>query len=146
MPRLFAIALAVAVAGATLPLAATPAWPGTENQAPALGGHDPVAYFSGGAAMGKDSVTATHDGVRFRFASAANRDAFVVNPARYLPQFGGYCAWAASQGRLSAPDPTLWRIVDGRLYLNCSKDAETKWLADVPGNIAKATIFWATRK
>jgi hypothetical protein len=146
MPRLFAIVLTLAIAGAALPLAAAPAWPGTENSAPALGGHDPVAYFSGGAKMGKDSITATHDGVTFRFATAANRDAFVAAPAQYLPQFGGYCAWAASQGRLSAPDPTLSQIVDGKLYLNCSKTAETNWLADVPGNIAKGAAFWATQK
>ena len=55
---------------------------------------------------------------------------------------GGYCAWAASQGRLAGPDPTIWHIVDGKLYLNCSKDADAKWLADRPGNIAKAEAFW----
>lgn len=146
MPRLFALALTLAIAGAALPLAAAPVWPGTENSAPALGGHDPVAYFSGGAKMGKDSITATHDGVTFRFVSAANRDAFVAAPTKYLPQFGGYCAWAASQGRLSAPDPTLATVVEGKLYLNCSKGAEKNWLADVPGNIAKGAAFWATQQ
>ncbi len=142
--RLALVALALALAGA--PLAAAPAWPGTENNAPAIGGHDPVAYFSGTPAMGDAAFTATHAGATFRFASAANRDAFVAAPERYAPQFGGYCAWAASRERLSQPDPTLFRIVDGKLYLNCSKTAEANWLEDVPGNIAKAEAFWATQR
>lgn len=146
MPRILALVLTLVIAGTALPLAAAPAWPGTENSAPALGGHDPVAYFGAGAAIGKDNITATHDGVSFRFASAVNRDAFVAAPAKYLPQFGGYCAWAASQGRLAAPDPMLATIVDGKLYLNCSKTAEEKWRADVPGNIARGAAFWATQK
>ena len=148
MLRLTLLALALATAP---PLAAAPAWPGTENNAPALGGHDPVAYFSGtpgtsaaGAtpAMGKPAFTATHAGATFRFVNPTNRDAFIARPERYAPQFNGYCAWAASQGRLAAPDPKLFKIVEGKLYMNCSKSAETQWLADVPGNIAKATIFW----
>lgn len=144
MPRhllRFVAAGLLALAGA--PVAAlTPPWPGTQASAPAIGGHDPVAYFSGAAVPGNAAFTATHAGATFRFASAANRDAFVAAPDRYTPQFGGYCAWAASQGRLATPDPKLWKIVDGKLYLNCSADAEAKWLADVAGNIAKADVFW----
>lgn len=143
--KLAAIALLVIVS-APLPVAAAPPWPGTTASAPAIGGYDPVAYFSGTAAPGKAGLTATHAGGVFRFASAANRDAFAADPARYAPQFGGYCAWAASQGRLATPDPALWRVVDGKLYLNCSAAAQEKWLADVPGNIAKGNAFWATQQ
>lgn len=139
------VLLAIMLAAAT-PVIAVPAWPGTEASAPAVGGHDLVAYFNGGAKRGSEAFTVTHDGVTFRFVSAANRDAFTADPARFLPQFGGYCAWAASQGRLAAPDPTLATIVDGKLYLNCSKTAEEKWRADVPGNIAKGAAFWATQQ
>jgi hypothetical protein len=136
--------LMAAVAGTPLP--AAPAWPGTEANAPAIGGWDPVSYFAGAPAPGDAALTTTFEGAVFRFASAANRDAFAAAPARYAPQFGGHCAWAASQGRLATPDPTLWKIVDSKLYLNCSKSAEEKWLADVPGNIAKGVAFWATQK
>ena len=122
----FALLLALAIAGTALPLAAAPPWPGTENRAPALGGHDPVAYFRSGAMMGTNAFIVVYEGTTFYFANAANRDAFAAAPAQYLPQFGGYCAWAASQGRLSAPDPKLATIVDGKLYLNCSKVAEDK--------------------
>ena len=132
---------------AAAPLAAlAPAWPGTEASAPAIGGHDPVSYFNGAPLMGKADLTASFEGASFRFTTAANRDAFRADPARYAPQFGGHCAWAASQGRLATPDPALWKIVDGKLYLNCSKSAEEKWLADVPGNIARGVAFWATQR
>ena len=147
MTRHFPIhALLAVVLVAATPAIAVPAWPGTEARAPAISGHDPVAYFSGGAKPGSDAFTVSHDGVTFRFVSAANRDAFAADPARFLPQVGGYCAWAASQGRLAAPDPTLATIVDGKLYLNCSKSAEDKWRADIPGNIAKGAAFWATQR
>ncbi len=128
------------------PLSAAPAWPDTEQGRPAITGIDPVSYFSGTPVKGSAEFAAAQDGVTFHFATAANRDAFAANPARFTPQFGGYCAWAASQGRLSVPDPMIWKIVDDRLYLNCSKDAEAKWLADVPGHIAAATKFWAAQK
>ncbi|NJC08563.1 YHS domain-containing (seleno)protein [Polymorphobacter fuscus] len=142
-PLVFAIALALSVPA---PLLAVPAWPGTEAEAPAIGGWDPVSYFTGTPAPGDTAFTATIGTASFRFASAANRDAFIADPARYTPQFGGHCAWAASQGRLATPDPRLWKIVDAKLYLNCSDEAEKKWLADVPGNIAKGNAFWATQQ
>lgn len=150
MRRILAIILTAITAGASLPAIAVPAWPGTEspdtNGAPAIGGYDPVAYFSGNATLGKAEFTAPYAGATFRFASPANRDAFTATPDRYTPQFGGHCAWAASQGRLATPDPKLWKIVDGKLYLNCSTAAEEKWLADVAGNIAKGNAFWAAQQ
>jgi hypothetical protein len=85
-------------------------------------------------------------GATFRFASAANRAAFIANPGKYAPQFGGHCAWAASQNRLAGPNPEFWHIIAGKLYLNCSKEADAKWLADVPGNIAKGEAFWKTQE
>lgn len=132
------------IAGPLLPAGATAAiWTGVARDQPAVSGHDPVAYFTAGAPMpGRADLTYSWRGASFRFATADNRAAFIAAPERYAPQFGGHCAWAASQGRLAGPDPTIWRIVDGKLYLNCSKDAEAKWLADVPGNIARAEAFW----
>ena len=128
-----------------VPASAAP-WQGAAEGQPALQGYDPVAYFTAGAPVpGLDYLSYAWGGTTFRFASAADRQAFIADPARYAPQFGGYCAWAASQGRLAKPDPTIWKIVEGKLYLNCSKEAEAKWLADVPGNIAKAQAFWATQ-
>jgi YHS domain-containing protein len=139
-----ALVLAITLAPAGAATAAI--YQGAKGDQPAVGGHDPVAYFtSAKPTPGRADLTHVHEGATFRFATPENRAAFIANPAKYAPQFGGHCAWAASQGRLAGPDPTIWRIVDGKLYLNCSKDAEAKWLADVPGNIAKAEIFWDTQ-
>ena len=68
-------------------------------------------------------------GSKWYFASAANRDAFAADPAKYAPQYGGYCAWAVSQGYTAKIDPEAWKIVDGKLYLNYSKSIQEKWVA-----------------
>ncbi|HEX6012072.1 MAG TPA: YHS domain-containing (seleno)protein, partial [Geminicoccaceae bacterium] len=60
------------------------------------------------------------------------------------PQYGGYCAWAVSQGYTASADPQAWRIVDGKLYLNYSLDVQKTWEQDVPGNITKANANWPT--
>ena len=141
--KLFIAALlAVAATVAVAPACAAGFWLGAKGDQPAVSGYDVVSYFAGTPAAGSTEFTVMHNGAGFRFASAANRDAFRASPDRYAPQFGGHCAWAASQGRLAGPDPTIWHIVGGKLYLNCSKDADAKWLADVAGNIAKADAFW----
>ena len=73
---------------------------------------------------------------------AANREQFAKDPARYAPEFGGYCAYAVSRGYTANIDPNAWRIVDGRLYLNYSKRVQKLWEEDVPGNIAKGRQNW----
>lgn len=131
---------------APLPAIAGPIWTGEARDQPAIGGHDAVSYFAGAPLMGSPDFTTTIDGAVFRFANAANLATFKGDPARYTPQYGGYCAWAASQQRRAGADPKVWKIVDGKLYLNCSKDAETKWQADRTALIAKADAWWATQK
>ena len=88
-----------------------------------------------------DFTTEWH-GATWRFASAAHRDQFVADPEKFAPQFGGYCAWAVSQNKTAGIDPEAWKIVDGKLYLNYSKDIQAKWEQDVPGNIGKAEANW----
>jgi hypothetical protein len=144
--RRLTIALLLALAATPAPALAAAAWQGVAEGQPVLSGYDPVAYFVAGMPMrGDPTLTYEWQGATFRFTSHDTMKVFIADPARYAPQFGGYCAWAASQGRLAKPDPEIWRIVDGKLYLNCSKEAERKWLADVPGNIAKAEAFWAAQ-
>ena len=109
----------------------------------ALQGYDAVAYWTRGQPT-KGSTTFEHrwnDAV-WRFSTAANRDQFAKDPARYLPEFGGYCAYAVSRGYTADIDPNAWRIVDGRLYLNYSKRVQKLWEEDVPGNIAKGRQNW----
>lgn len=109
----------------------------------AVDGYDPVAYFTDGKPVeGSSEFEAEYEGATWRFVSAANRDAFVADPSKYAPQYGGYCAWAVSQGYTAKGDPQHWRIVDGRLYLNYNADVQQKWEKDVPGFIKAADANW----
>jgi YHS domain-containing protein len=109
----------------------------------AIEGTDPVAYFDEGKPVaGSSEFEHEWMGATWRFASAENRDRFAADPEKYAPQYGGYCAWAVSQGYTAKIDPAAWKIVDGKLYLNYSKDVQTQWSVDVPGNIAKGDANW----
>ncbi len=109
----------------------------------AISGADPVAYFTDGRALeGSSDFTHEWNGAKWRFASAENRDQFARNPEKYAPQFGGYCAWAVSQGYTAPIDPEAWTIVAGKLYLNYSKSVQAEWSQDVAGNIAKGEANW----
>jgi YHS domain-containing protein len=109
----------------------------------AVSGYDPVAYFADGKPVeGKSDLSYAWNGATWRFASPAHLDQFKADPTRYAPQFGGYCAWAVSQGYTASTDPQAWKIVDGKLYLNYNLDVKKTWEQDVPGNIAKGEGNW----
>ncbi|RZM76092.1 YHS domain-containing (seleno)protein [Leptolyngbya iicbica] len=113
------------------------------QDAVAIAGADPVAYFTEGAYVpGSTEFTYEWSGATWQFASAENRDTFASNPAQYAPQYGGFCAWAVSQGYTAAIDPTAWTIVDDKLYLNYDANIQSRWERDIPGNIAKADANW----
>lgn len=108
-----------------------------------VSGYDVVAYFADGRpARGTNQFRTVHQGVEYRFASAEHLATFRANPTRYLPQYGGYCAWAVSQGYTASADPTNWRIVDGRLYLNYNDEIQRRWEQDIPGHIRSANVNW----
>lgn len=109
----------------------------------AIEGTDPVAYFTEERPV-EGSSEFEHEwmGATWRFASAENRERFAADPERFAPQYGGYCAWAVSQGYTASIDPEAWRIVGGKLYLNYSKDVQRQWEQDIPGNIAKGDDNW----
>ena len=114
-----------------------------DDQGRAIRGTDPVAYFTEASPVaGKSEFTHEWSGATWLFASAENRDLFVANPEKYAPQYGGFCAWAVSQGSTAPIDPQAWKIVDGKLYLNFSKGVQSRWEKDIPGNIAKADSNW----
>jgi YHS domain-containing protein len=109
----------------------------------ALSGYDPVAYFDQGRPVeGERRFSYAWQGATWRFASQEHLDRFKAEPERYAPRYGGYCAWAVSQGSTASSDPQAWRIVDGKLYLNYSLDVQKTWEQDIPGNIAKADGNW----
>lgn len=115
----------------------------TDAKGVAMRGYDPVAYFTAGKPTPGDAkFSAKHEGATYHFASAANLDAFNKEPAKYAPAFGGYCAMGAVFEKKLDGDPNLWRIVDGKLYLNVGEPALKRWLEDPKGNISKASTNW----
>lgn len=113
----------------------------------AIKGYDAVAYFKDGKALrGNESFAFKWHGMTWYFISKENRDLFAKSPEKYAPQYDGYCAWAMTESRLAITDPEVWKIVNGKLYLNCSKEAYEKWSKDIPGHIKKADEIWPKLK
>ncbi|NAS31313.1 hypothetical protein GTQ40_10050 [Flavobacteriaceae bacterium R38] len=117
----------------------------------ALEGYDVVAYFSNTAKKGNSSYTATHDNVKYKFATQANRDAFKANPEKYLPQYGGYCAYAVgARNKKVTPDPETFEIRDGKLfvfYKSWRSNTLNSWIKEGPAKLkAKADKNWETLK
>jgi len=106
-------------------------------------GYDLVAYHTEGKAMrGNGYNVSDYKGVTYQFASKENKEIFDKNPKKYLPAYGGYCAFGASVGKKFNGDPNVWKLVDGKLYLNLNKEIQNTWKKDIPGNIAKADKNW----
>lgn len=109
----------------------------------AVEGYDVVAYFTDGKPVeGTDDLSVDWKGATWQFSSAENKALFESDPEKYAPQFGGYCAWAVSQGYTASTVPEAWTIVDGKLYLNYSKGVQNTWEQDIPGNIKLADTNW----
>lgn len=109
----------------------------------AASGYDVVAFFTDARPVRGDAqFHTTYQNVEYRFASAQHLATFRADPARYVPQYGGYCAWAVSQNRTAPGDPRYWRIVDGKLYLNYNADIQRRWEGDIPGFIRSANANW----
>ena len=109
----------------------------------ALRGVDPVSYFTNGAPQdGSIAITEVHNGATYRFVTEENRDLFKQTPDKSLPQYGGYCAFGTAMGVKVDGDPDLWKIVDGKLYLNLAPSIQERWNKDIPGFIATADDKW----
>jgi YHS domain-containing protein len=139
-----ALSLAALAAAAALPpaAAAAPVWTGVLGTAPAVGGYDSVSYFTGKPLPGRDEFAVVYQGATFKFATAQNMATFKANPSRYAPQYGGHCAWAAANNYRFAGDPKIWKIVNGKLYLNYNQSVQAKWEKDIPGLITRGDINW----
>ena len=120
----------------------------------AVSGYDVVAYRNlpsnplgqtqTPGVPGKASITAEYNGATFAFSTTENRDLFVKNPAYYAPQYDGHCAYGVSKGGKVPGNPNLWRIVDGKLYLNITKNVVGFWEEDIPGNLNLAETNWVS--
>lgn len=114
-----------------------------DAQGLAIGGYDPVAYFTQGRPVeGRAVHQSSWNGATWRFASAGSLEAFKAAPERFAPRYGGYCAWAVSQGYIAPGDPRQWKIVAGRLYLNFNARAKALWEADQTAAITRGDSNW----
>lgn len=156
MKKLSIVTGAAALLTATA-FAAPMAWAGeqyVDATGYAVSGYDVVAYHGltqspvgasqPGAVKGSASYSVKHNGATWLFSSAANRDAFAADPAKFAPEYDGHCAYGISRGGKVPGNPNLWRIVDGKLNLNITKTVVGFWEADIPGNITVAMQKWPT--
>lgn len=108
-----------------------------------LDGYDPVAFFTDNKPVkGDPALKYQYDNATYYFSSAEHLNLFKVNPEKYKPQFGGWCAYAVSLGRVAPVDVSTFSITDGRLFLQHNQRAVNGWNKDVPGNIIKADKYW----
>ena len=144
--RIAIMAVAATLATASLGLshiASAADWytPGGGNLA--IGGYDPVAYFKvNRPEKGKGAFSTNYKGARWLFANQENLDAFKANPARYAPQFGGYCAYAAAKGYKASTVPEAFSVVGGKLYLNYSLPVRDLWDANQSAFIKQGNANW----
>ena len=109
-----------------------------------LGGNDAVSYFTENAAVkGYAGISASHDGAIYHFSSEANRDLFKANPTKYAPQYGGFCAYGAAIGAKFPVDPSVFAVVDGKLYVNNSANVSKIWTAKQSKAISLADQKWS---
>lgn len=139
--------LASLVAGSAL-LMSTLSFAAEENQQNAngviLSGYDTVSYFTMNKAVeGYAGISAVHDGAIYHFSSEANRDTFNANPAKYAPQYGGFCAYGAAIGAKFPIDPSVFAIVDNKLYVNNSANVSKLWNAKQSKAIDLADTKWS---
>lgn len=125
--KLSTIAMIAVLAGSSLTTAtfgqhlqtvrAVSAWNLEAKSKLAIKGYDPVAYFSGSPMKGKADISTDYKGAVYQFATSANRDAFLADPAKFEPAYGGWCAWAMKDGEKVEVDQTKFIVKEDRLYL-----------------------------
>jgi len=109
----------------------------------ALKGYDAVAYITMERAVpGQEALQYKWQGAIWFFATGEHLEIFQENPDAYAPQYGGYCAYAVSQGTTADIDPESWAIVDGKLYLNLNPDVQKLWQRNQEEYIRQADANW----
>jgi YHS domain-containing protein len=143
--KLASAALAVAIVSAAAPVSviAKPTYTGLFGNI-AAGGYDVTSYFVGNGTpqKGNKAFSVTYNGATYQFASKANADLFKATPAKFAPQYGGYCSWAMANGYKAPGDPAYYKVVDGKLYLNYDKSVQDKWNKNIAGFIKQANVSW----
>jgi YHS domain-containing protein len=122
---------------------ATVKTPVFSTDAGAIRGYDPVAYhLLGQPQKGRPELSFSFNDSNWYFASESNLELFRLDPAKYIPQYGGYCAYAMSKNLVVSTDPEAWHIENGKLYLNYSLSVRETWLKDIPAYVNKADSNW----
>jgi YHS domain-containing protein len=142
---LAAVIAPLSIAAFTPQAYAAPVYVGVEGGHVAVSGYDAVSYFEGDGVpvKGDAQFAVEHDGAVYHFASAEHAARFAADPATFMPQYGGHCAWAMSRGYLAPGDPLQYAVVGGKLYLNFNAEVKAKWDKDRAGFIAAAEKNWA---
>jgi len=110
----------------------------------AVHGYDVVAYFTDGEpTKGSSRYTSQYQGATYMFSKADHKEMFDADPAKFAPQYGGYCAFGTAMGRKFDGDPHAWKIVDGKLYLNLNQKVQERWNGNIPGFIKGADNNWS---
>ncbi len=114
-----------------------------ERDGVAIAGYDPVAYFAEMKPVkGSKQHRAEYHGSVFLFSSPDNRNAFVAHPDKFVPQYGGFCAFGMAKGYKAAIDPVAFTVVGDKLYLNYNGTVRALWVLDIPGYVKKADANW----
>ena len=109
----------------------------------ALQGYDPVGYFTDGKPVkGSPEFATTYKSATYQFASAEHKALFDNSPAKYEPQFGGFCGYAASINKLAPIEVEYFQVLHDRLVLQHNEKAWKLWHQDVEGNLKKADANW----
>ena len=115
----------------------------TDKEGVTLQGYDAVSYFSDNkAGLGDPKYSARYNGATYWFASEVHAGMFKDHPEMFAPQYGAFCGYAMSLGKLRPIDPKIFQIVDGRLILQHSRDAYQQFNKDLAGNTGKADANW----
>ena len=113
----------------------------------AIRGFDPVAYFTDGKPVqGKEELKYEWNNATWFFATQQHLDSFKVSPERFVPQYGGYCAYGLSEGHKAPTSPDAWTIVEGKLYLNYNTKVMGMWRKDEQQRIETADSKWPALK
>jgi YHS domain-containing protein len=117
------------------------------NDGVAANGYDVISYFSDGKPVkGNNQFAFNWNNATWYFSSKSHLDSFKINPGKYAPQFGGYCAYGVSENHKAPTSPDAWTIVNGKLYLNYNADVRGMWRKDIDNRINVANKNWPSLK
>jgi YHS domain-containing protein len=113
----------------------------------AIRGYDPVAFFKDQAPIrGSRDISYSWNGATWYFATDENKKAFVADPEKFAPQYGGYCAYGTADGHKAPTQTDTWSIVNDKLYFNYNKQVQKEWNKNQNELIKKADENWPSVK